>query len=131
MREAANQNPVAGETAHGALRGCNGINYSTEGHCHAKPSLTVSWGDGEAPTRATFKGREAQTLALLIQYGRRGFTSGEASRLGWARRTSHYVHKLRTAGLIISTTREMADDARIGRYTLQTLVKVIDVEGEQ
>lgn len=66
----------------------------------------------------TFTGREAQTLALLLAKGPAGFTSGEASPLGWARRTSHYVMKLRRAGVPVLTTRERAGDATVGRYTL-------------
>jgi hypothetical protein len=72
--------------------------------------------DGEP---VTVSGREAQTLRLLLRVGVRGFTSGEASPLGWARRTSHYVWKLRAAGFPISTQREVTPDGcRIGRYAL-------------
>jgi hypothetical protein len=63
--------------------------------------------------------REAQTLALLIERGSLGFTSGEASPVGWARRTSEYIRKLRSKGVAIVTTREaVADGARVGRYVL-------------
>ncbi|MFN3815161.1 hypothetical protein [Brevundimonas sp.] len=72
--------------------------------------------DGEP---LTVEGREAQTLALLLTTGPRGFTSGEASPLGWARRTSAYIFKLRRLGLPIATAREATPDgARVARYTL-------------
>jgi hypothetical protein len=129
MTGAANENPAAGERARGALGSCNERDHSTASRSRAKASLTISWGEGEAATTATFNGREAQTLALLIQCGSRGFTSGDASPLGWARRTSHYVHRLRAAGLEISTTWERAGDARVGRYTLETPSRVIEWGG--
>jgi hypothetical protein len=63
--------------------------------------LEVTWGANSAPVR--FTGREAETLNALIKAGASGLTSGEFSSYGWARRTSAYVHKLRKAGLGIST----------------------------
>lgn len=86
-----------------------------------KATITVRCGK----TQRTLHGREAQTLALLIENGPRGFTSGEASPLGWARRTSHYIHKLRTAGFSIETHQEKAGDALIGRYVLTQPVTVV------
>lgn len=77
----------------------------------------------EVPT--TFRGREAQTMALLVDRGKRGFTSEEASRLGWARRTSHYIYRLRRMGVEVTTLRERVGDAWIGRYVLQSPVVVI------
>ena len=73
----------------------------------------------------TVYGRMAQTLALLVSTGPQGFTSGEASPLGWARRTSHYVLKLRELGVPITTTREQAGDARVGRYSLAGPVLIV------
>nr|WP_314135727.1 hypothetical protein [uncultured Brevundimonas sp.] len=74
----------------------------------------------------TVDGRDAQTLALLLTTGPCGFTSGEASRLGWARRTSAYVHKLRRLGLPILTEREKtADGAVVARYILAGAVAVV------
>ncbi|WP_087138878.1 winged helix domain-containing protein [Brevundimonas diminuta] len=87
----------------------------------AKASITVHW-DG---VQRTFCGRKAKTLALLIEKGPRGFTSGEASPLGWARRTSHYIYTLRASGLAIETVGEKAGDARIGRYVLIQPVTVV------
>ena len=78
----------------------------------------------------TVTGREAQTLALLIATAPRGFTSGEASPLGWARRTSHYVFRLRRLGVQIITTPEEAGDARVGRYALVGPLVVVPPEGE-
>lgn len=77
----------------------------------------------------TVKGREAETLRLLVRAGSRGFTSGEASPLGWARRTSHYVFKLRSTGLPVATVCERIGDARVGRYVLQSPVILLS-QGE-
>jgi hypothetical protein len=75
-------------------------------------------------------GRLAQTLWLLINSGSKGQTAGDASPMGWARRTSHYVFKLRQLGLDITTIRELTSDgARIGRYRLNTPLSVIDSHG--
>jgi hypothetical protein len=76
-------------------------------------------------------GRLAQTLALLIRTGPAGFTSGEASPLGWARRTSDYVLKLRALGVPIATTLETAGDARVGRYSLTEPVAAVCSEDAQ
>lgn len=126
MSEAAQNDPAAGERARGATGSCNERDHTTPPRPRGKPSLTVSWGDGDAAATMTFEGREAQTLKLLLAVGPHGFTSGDASPLGWARRTSHYVFKLRAAGLDIATTREtVADGTRVGRYTLATPVRII------
>jgi len=74
---------------------------------------------------ATLRGRLAQTLALLIRTGAGGFTSGEASPLGWARRTSDYVHQLRARGVRMATIGERTGDARIGRYRLADPVTLL------
>lgn len=74
----------------------------------------------------TVAGREAQTLDLLLATGPRGFTSGEASPLGWARRTSAYVHKLRRLGIPILTVWETVGDARVGRYVLAAGLLVVE-----
>ena len=70
-------------------------------------------------------GRSAQTLGLLLKVGPAGFTSGEASPLHWARRTSHYIRELRLLGVAIVTLREPAGDAVIGRYVLAGRVIVV------
>jgi hypothetical protein len=73
----------------------------------------------------TLAGREAQTLGLLITRGDRGLTSGEASPLGWARRTAAYIHRLRRLGFRVTTTREPAGDASVARYRLAEPVEVL------
>lgn len=120
-------NPVAAGTADGvrdASRGALRSEHSTTAKAN-KASLTVRLDD----RTLTVEGRLAQTLALLMQCGSRGFTSGEASPLGWARRTSHYVHELRQLGFLILTQWEDVGDARVGRYVLSGPVAVV-VEAE-
>jgi hypothetical protein len=115
---APKKNPAAAATADGvrqsSLRREPSRNTPNQGR---KPSLTVRvWPGGQ---RVHVEGREAQTLTLLLTTGARGFTSGEASPLGWARRTSAYIFKLRRRGLPIATAREATSDgARVARYTL-------------
>jgi hypothetical protein len=88
-----------------------------------KRIMRVRLPDGSVPT---IGGREAQTLALLIRKGSRGFTSGEASVVGWARRTSAYVHNLRRLGVPIATEREKTTDgATVARYTLAAPIAVV------
>jgi hypothetical protein len=77
----------------------------------------------------TVRGREAQALDLLINAGPHGVTSGEASPLGWARRTSHYVYRLRALGVPIVTVMEDASDARVGRYSFSGPLWVVTSEG--
>jgi hypothetical protein len=80
----------------------------------------------------TARGRDAQTLRLLLSTGAMGFNSGEASPLGWARRTSHYIFKLRRAGIPIATTWETtADGARVARYTLAARLEVVTEGGDE
>lgn len=120
-------NPAAGATADGARNASlGGVRPdNTTGSRPRKHTLTVRLSDGR---RLSVSGREAQTLTLLIQMGARGFTSGEASPLGWARRTSHYVMKLRRAGVSIATTREPTPDgALVARYSLSGSVVLADV----
>lgn len=116
--------PAAGERADGARDASRvvGRPHNTTTAKPDKASLTVRLDD----RTLTVQGRMAQTLALLIQTENRGFTSGEASPLGWARRTSHYVRELRQLGFPILTQWEEAGDARVGRYVLTTPVAVID-----
>lgn len=118
------ENPATGRTADG-VRDASRAAGRADNTTTAKPdkaSLTVRLDD----RTLTVQGRMAQTLALLIQTENRGFTSGEASPLGWARRTSHYVRELRQLGFPILTQWEKAGDARVGRYVLTTPVAVID-----
>lgn len=93
-----------------------------------KANLKVKVSDDEPVLEVD--GRKAQTLSLLNAKGDQGFTSGDASPLGWARRTSAYVRKLRRSGVPILTTWETTPDgSRIGRYTLQAPVTVVQKEG--
>jgi hypothetical protein len=125
-------NPAAGERADGVRKASFARRPSehTTGRKADKPSLTVQLlPDGE---HITVTGRLAQTLALLLTTGAQGFTSGEASPLGWARRTSAYVHKLRCLGLPILTAREVTPDgAVVARYTLAGPVAVVAEGGDQ
>ncbi|WP_150125952.1 hypothetical protein [Brevundimonas sp. LM2] len=122
---AQTMNPAAGDTAGGVRDASRGAARSehTTGTRSDKLKLTVCLPPATDPI--TVEGREAQTLTLLMRVGPRGFTSGEASLLGWARRTSAYVRKLRLAGVPIHTTWEATDDARVGRYTLAGPVVVV------
>ena len=125
-------NPAAAGTANGARVASPLSKQAHHNHSHhraCKPSLTFSLPPDTVPI--TVAGREAQTMRLLIQTGPQGFTSGEASPLGWARRTSDYVSKLRALGVPIETTRERVADANIGRYTLAGQVVVLSPGEEQ
>jgi hypothetical protein len=93
-----------------------------------RPQLTVRLCDSGATL--TLKGRVAQTLEALMDRGDGGATSGDLSPLGWARRTSAYVHRLRHVfGLAIATRRERHGDASVGRYRLETALDRIEPEG--
>lgn len=88
----------------------------------AKASLEVKDRSGVR----TVYGRLAQTLSLLIERGADGLTSGDASVMGWARRTSAYIHQLRCRGFQISTTLETTGDgSRVGRYHLIDKLEVL------
>lgn len=83
------------------------------------PAMRVHVRPPEGPVIAVPAGRLAQTLRHLLAVGDTGFTSGEVSPLGWARRTSAYIAKLRALGVPIETIREtLPDGACIGRYRL-------------
>ncbi len=131
-------NPAAGERASGVrkalLRG-EPFDRSTTADADHPPILRKRARGMKGPVLTfrlppdhrpvTVNGRQAQTLALLIQRGPSGVTSGEASPLGWARRTAAYVGKLRQEGVPIVTTWETVGDARIGRYTLSGPVVIV------
>lgn len=125
-------NPAAGERADGVRKASLGGGPSdhTTGRKAHKPSITVRvWPDGEP---VTVEGREAQTLRLLLSAGPSGFTSGEASPLGWARRTAAYIFKLRRLGLPIATAREATPDgATVARYILAGPVVTVAEGGGQ
>ena len=116
-----NGNPGAGGTGASKVRLPQQQNSSNP--TPTRPWLEASWGAG---MQIRFHGREAQTLALLLRKDKRGFTSGQASSLGWARRTSAYVFKLRAAGLLITTIpTTIAGGVTVGRYVLTTQVQVV------
>ena len=123
-----NKNPGAG----GAARGADGVALGqapfSSKPLRSREALTAQVLPNGEPV--TVVGRQAQTLRLLIARGAAGFTSGEASPLGWARRTSHYVMQLRRAGFPIGMVREPATDgSRVGRYFLGSPVAVL-AEGD-
>ena len=122
-------NPAVAPTTHGVQVGTLVMDQDpsfSAGTASVKPNISVKLADGKV---LTFHGRQAQTLALLVRKGKAGLTSGEASGYGWARRTSAYVRGLRIAGVPITTQRERALDARIGRYVLAGPVSVVS-QGE-
>ena len=120
------ERPGAAATAHGAAgraRACFGSTRPDRSPSRIIPQIIVQ--DSATGREWRFSGREAQTLRELIRRGPAGATSGELSPLRWARRTSHYVHRLRAAGVAIRTEREEAGDAWIGRYVLETPLSIL------
>lgn len=78
--------------------------------------------DGSQPS---FAGREAWTLRRLVEAGSRGVTTIDHPAPRW----SHYVFKLRRAGLTISTEYEAHGGTypgTHGRYRLETPVTVVE-----
>jgi hypothetical protein len=72
----------------------------------------------------TFAGREAWTLRHLVNAGPKGLTTIDHPAPRW----SHYVYKLRKAGLAISTDYEPHRGdfpGTHGRYRLETGVEVV------
>lgn len=88
-------------------------------------SITIELLSG---ARLTFIGREAWTLRRLIEAGPAGVTTIDHPAPRW----SHYIYKLRRAGLVITTDYEKHTGqfpGTHGRYRLQTVVRVV-VEAE-
>ena len=125
-------NPAATAMANG-VRGAYLVGKQTPSTTTSKlgkPKLWVRL--GEHGPDFLVDGREAQTLALLMTKGAAGFTSGEASGYGWARRTSAYIHKLRRLGIPITADRETtADGAVIARYSLAGPVTLLEQGGAE
>ena len=121
------ENPGAGGAARGGWKIGSPKQQNTSQVPHPKPLLKVKRASDNV--EMTFNGREAQTLDLLIQCGGAGVTSGEASPLGWARRTSAYIKKLRDGGVNITTSREPASGAIVGRYRLLDSFTVVASHG--
>lgn len=85
--------------------------------------LTVEIDGGQ---RRTFAGRDAWCLGELIGAGFVGCTPIERPAPRW----SHYVFKLRRAGLNVETIDEKHGGAYAGchaRYVLKTPVRVVEV----
>lgn len=77
----------------------------------------------------TFNGREAWALRRLVDAGARGLTTLEHPAPRW----SHYIYKLRKAGLSISTDYEGHKGefpGTHGRYRLETPVEVVSGRSE-
>ena len=86
--------------------------------------ITVRLPNGECQT---FFGREAWTLRHLMSAGSEGVTTLDQPAPRW----SHYVFKLRKAGLVITTTHEPhagAFPGTHGRYRLETPVSIVPSE---
>lgn len=82
---------------------------------------------GGAGLPISFRGRDAWALDALIQAGERGVTPIERPAPRW----SHYIHRLRQAGLIVETIHEAHTGAYAGhhgRYVLRSVVVVVDEE---
>lgn len=94
-----------------------------------KPRLRVRVGDGDLFSRElTVRGRDAWALRKLIEHGEGGITAFD--EIG--PRLSHYVFKLRRAGLTIETKDEAHSGAFAGvhgRYVLRSFVTVIGDTG--
>lgn len=121
------KHPAALQRGRGAVVSGAAGKQNHRSRSNSKPFMEVMW-DFNPP--AQFHGRQAQTLGQLIDCGARGLTSGEASPLGWARRVAAYICELREVGLVIETVREtVADGVNVGRYFLQTSVRVLQREG--
>ena len=71
------------------------------------------------------RGREAETIAALVDAGPRGITSLEAFRAGWAVRLAAYVHDLKTMGVPIRTSRERHAGGIHGRYSLESQIEIV------
>ena len=85
--------------------------------------ITVALPEESAVLR--FNGRDAWTLATLIDRGETGVTPIERPAPRW----SEYVRRLRKAGLVILTIDEQHSGpykGHHGRYVLKTAVLVIE-----
>ena len=76
-------------------------------------------------SQQSFAGREAWTLKRLVDAGRIGVTTIDHPAPRW----SHYIYKLRKAGLAITTDYESHKGdfpGNHGRYRLETPVTIIE-----
>ena len=86
-----------------------------------KDKLTISLQDG---SRRTFTGRDAWTMRHLMRAGKSGLTTIDHPAPRW----SHYVFRLRKAGIVISTEHEAHRGdypGTHGRYRLESHVSVV------
>jgi len=82
---------------------------------------------GAAALPISFRGRDAWALDALVTAGEHGVTPIERPAPRW----SHYIHRLRKAGLVVETIHEAHAGAYAGthgRYVLRSTVEVIEVE---
>ena len=80
---------------------------------------------------ATFKGREAWALRILMEKGARGVTVAE---LPPGVRWSHYIMKLRRGGVLVAMDREGHSGpfaGQHGRYRLAAPVLAFDIEDQE
>jgi hypothetical protein len=85
--------------------------------------IAITVNDGARDLRLV--GREAYTLDKLLEYGASGLSSIE--QIG--PRISHYIYKLRKAGLTIETREEKHVGAFMGwhgRYVLHAQLRVVE-----
>jgi hypothetical protein len=95
-----------------------------------KPQLRAIIGDGGDlfATPLTFRGRDAWALKRLSEAGEGGITAFD--EIG--PRLSHYIFKLRRAGLTIETIDESHGGAFAGthgRYVLRSRVRIVEEVG--
>lgn len=75
----------------------------------------------------TFTGRDAWALRQLMEAGRAGVTPIDNPAPRW----SHYIYKLRSAGIVISTENVRHGGpfpGTHGRYRLETKLTVVEKE---
>lgn len=82
---------------------------------------------GEEGRTLKVRGRDAWALDALLRAGERGVTPIERPAPRW----SHYVFKLRKAGLVVETIDEPHAGAYAGhhaRYVLRSAIEVLEEE---
>lgn len=91
----------------------------------SKDAIAVITDDGQ---QFKFKGRFAWALRELMSAGKGGVTPIDRPAPRW----SHYIFKLREAGIVITTTPEPHSGAypgTHGRYRLETALRPIEEVG--
>lgn len=90
----------------------------------ARSALTVELHDDAGPQQVRVVGRDAWALSALIQAGERGVTPIDTPAPRW----SHYVWKLRQAGINVETITEPHGGPYPGhhaRYRLRSRLRLI------